>query len=338
MKHKFFCGIDVGKYNLAVALMSSTNTKKTLNIEVSNNKAGFEKLLKFTASHSKDMKNVVFLFEFTGIYAMDLWKFLSDKNLNVWVEDAKKIKRSIRIQAVKSDKVDAIQLALYAYRFEDEFKVVKFPSDKWITLQELHRTRKNLIKQKVNFEKLLKTYKAKDELISELKNNLEHLLSQIKEQIKDIERKEKQLINEIELFKNKYEIITSIPGISHVNAINFLLLFLSYRKFDTPQKLGAYLGVVPAEYSSGSSIRRTSHKYMNANRQLQGDLVQAANIAIRYNEELRKYAERRMSEGKPKRIVIKIVAYKLVKIIWALIRDNRKYKPDYMSNWQNKSA
>lgn len=75
MKHKFFCGIDVAKDTLAVSLISSINAKEALSLTVSNDTKGFKKLLKFVASHSKDIKKVIFLLEFTGIYAMDLWKF-----------------------------------------------------------------------------------------------------------------------------------------------------------------------------------------------------------------------------------------------------------------------
>ncbi len=338
MKHKFFCGIDVAKETLAVALISCNNTKQPINWTVSNDQKGFKELIKFVSSVSKDTKNVIFLLEFTGIYAMDLWKFLSDKQLNVWIEDPKRIKRSIRIQSVKTDKVDADQLALYAYRFEDEFRVIEFPSEQWLTLKELHRTRKHFVKQKTNLERLLKTYKSNDELITEVKQQLETMINNLERQIKEIENKEKQLIKETDLFKEQYENLTSIPGISHVNATNFLLLLSSFRQFDNPQQLGAYLGVVPAQYSSGSSVRRRDHKHLNYNKSLQGDLIQAAHSAIRHNKELREYALRRLAEGKDKNIVTKIVAYKLVKIIWALVRDNRNYEPNYKPNWKNNEA
>ena len=338
MKHKFFCGIDVAKDTLAVALISRDNTKLHQNLTVNNDPKGFKELIKFVTSKSKNIKNVIFLLEFTGIYAMDLWKFLSDKQLNVWIEDPKRIKRSIRIQSVKTDKVDAYQLALYAYRFEDEFRVIKFPSEQWITLQELHRTRKHLVKQKASLERMLKTYKSDNEIIAEVKNKLEIILKGLKQQIRDIEKKEKQLIRETDLFKEQYENLTSIPGIKHVNATNFLLLLLSFREFDSPQKLGAYLGVVPTQYFSGTSVRRRDHRYWNANKQMQGDLIQAAQTAMRFNPDIRQYAEKRLAQGKDKNIVTKIAAYKLVKIIWALMRDNRKFEPNYKPNWKNKNA
>lgn len=262
-------------------------------------------------------------------------EIFSDKGLNVWIEDPKRIKRSIRIQSVKTDKVDAYQLALYAYRFEDEFRVIKFPTEQWITLKELHRTRKHLVKQKSNLERLLKTYKSGSKVIGQVKDDLEAMVQNLKKQIKEIEKQEKQLINDNELFKERYENLTSIPGINHVNATNFLLLMLSFRQFDSAQKLGAYLGVVPAQYSSGSSVRRPDHSYTNANKQMQGDLIEATNSARRYNKDLREYAQRRLAEGKDKRKVTKIIAYKLVKIIFAIMRDNRKYEPDYEPNWRN---
>ena len=51
--------------------------------------------------------------------------------------------------------------------------------------------------------------------------------------------------------------------------------------------------------------------------------------AIRHNEELKAYYERKVASGKSKMSVINAVRNKLIARIFACIRDGRKYEKNY---------
>lgn len=66
-----------------------------------------------------------------------------------------------------------------------------------------------------------------------------------------------------------------------------------------------------------------------ANRKLKTLLHLCAMAAIRFNEDMKHYYERKVGEGKNKMSVINAVRNKLIHRIFAVVRDQRMYVENY---------
>jgi transposase len=90
------------------------------------------------------------------------------------------------------------------------------------------------------------------------------------------------------------------------------------RRFDSAKKLTAYIGLDCRVHESGTSIHGRGYISKRGNKYLRYILFNAAFIAKRRNPDLKKYLEKKMSEGKHYFSALCAVERKLVHLIYAV--------------------
>jgi len=92
------------------------------------------------------------------------------------------------------------------------------------------------------------------------------------------------------------------------------------------RKLACYCGVAPFEYSSGTSIKGKTRVHHMANKKLKCNLHMASLTAIKLDEEIKTYYERKVAEGKSKLSVLNAVKNKLLARVVACVNNQRMYR------------
>jgi len=82
-------------------------------------------------------------------------------------------------------------------------------------------------------------------------------------------------------------LLMSQPGVGTVTALAFVLTVGDVRRFPRGKQVASYLGLIPREYSSGGK-QRMGGISKQGNRLLRFLLVEAANIAVRFDPVFRK--------------------------------------------------
>lgn len=82
-------------------------------------------------------------------------------------------------------------------------------------------------------------------------------------------------------------LLMSQPGVGAITALAFVLTVGDVRRFPRGKQVASYLGLIPREYSSGGK-QRTGGISKQGNRLLRFLLVEAANIAVRFDPVFRK--------------------------------------------------
>jgi Transposase. len=82
------------------------------------------------------------------MYSKPVGQFILSLQGNLWMEMSFKIIRSMGVQRGKNDKIDAIRIALYAQRCQDEMKLYEPPRPIVEKLRTLLQLRKRLINSK----------------------------------------------------------------------------------------------------------------------------------------------------------------------------------------------
>lgn len=120
--------------------------------------------------------------------------------------------------------------------------------------------------------------------------------------------------------------IEMIPGMGPRTAEMLVALLDDPHRFRSAKEVSAYLGLVPRQYQSGATDRRgrITRRGSALARRL---LVQAAWVALRWNETLRRVFERitRGHRGRRK-VAIVAVARRLAVIAWAMLRDGTRWR------------
>lgn len=130
-------------------------------------------------------------------------------------------------------------------------------------------------------------------------------------------------IREIEKKLNEYVPLTqtllrSIPGIGKVAAAALVAYVGDIHRFPSAEKLTAYIGLDSRIHESGTSIHGKGYMSKRGNRYLRYILFNSAFIARQKNPDLKKYFEKKISEGKHYYSALCAVERKLVHLIWAV--------------------
>lgn len=330
MEFTHFLGADISKDKLDFLLFDGESALKS--VDCSNAykplKLFFQQLVKQQLLSKNEL---VICAEHTGRYGYHLMQVAVELGLNLWIENPATVKWSSGVQRGKNDKIDAGRLAVYAYRFIDRVRLYE-PGNQVINeLKHLNAERELLVADRAKYTGQLRD-QAKftpKHIFAKKRRRLESLIKVFSTSIQEIERQVEKLISGNRVYKQQFDQITSIKGVGPQLAVCLITSTHGFSKFPNPRAFCCHAGVAPFAYTSGSSIRsrwKVSHR---ANKQIKSLLHMAALSAVRHNQDMKTYFERKVEEGKSKMSVLNAVRAKLVHRIFALIRDNRKYDEFY---------
>lgn len=114
------------------------------------------------------------------------------------------------------------------------------------------------------------------------------------------------------------------PGVGPVVSLAFVLTIGDWRRFPRGKQVGSYLGLIPAEESSGDK-RRLGHISKQGNTLVRWQLVEAATIAQRYDASWhRQYV--RLSMTKHHGVAKVAIAHKLAVRLYWMLRSGENYE------------
>lgn len=133
---------------------------------------------------------------------------------------------------------------------------------------------------------------------------------------------EKVLKKELRL-ERAFEQLTSIDGIGLVLALTIMLETGDISRFGDVGDYASYCRCISgAKYSNGKKKGNTNSK--NGNKFLSWAFTEAANFAIRYNDTVKRYYQRKMTKTNSI-VAIKTVAHKLARACFYVLRDQAEF-------------
>lgn len=316
-------GIDVSKNKLDVC---DYNLK--IHTESENDDSGFKKIISWARkNHGADLKNVIICFEHTGIYSLPLAMFLNKKGLQYAIVPGLEIKRSLGMVRGKNDKIDAYQIARYAYLRREEIKEYKLPSKDILKLKSLLSLRERMVKHRAayqgNLKELNNFFAKKDN--PQLFKSQEKLYKEISQEIRKVEKAMLDLIEKDPEIKRLYTLATSVKGVGLVIGITLIVYTNCFTAFDTWRQFATYVGIAPFEHESGTSIKKPKRINHMANKRIKALLSNAATTSIQFNPEMKMYYEKRIGQGKSKMSTQNIIRNKIVSRIFAVVKRGTPY-------------
>lgn len=250
----------------------------------------------------------------------------------------------IGTRGIKTDKRDARNLALAAFRLGDQLPHVHIRSDEAERKKELLGSRANLISLRtsaINFVRssLRRQLKPRigrapksfcanvrdafDEVPLEIEVHLT-LISTLNEQIALLDRKIRKLAEA----DQDAQRLQKIPGVGPIVALAFLATIDQPERFASAANVASYLGLSPGENTTGGNVKRTGI-IAAGQRQMRSLLVQAAHSMMnsrRTTEPMAAWA-REIERKKARKIAVCALARRLAVVMWAMLRDGSKYDP-----------
>jgi transposase len=144
------------------------------------------------------------------------------------------------------------------------------------------------------------------------------------------------LLREIERLiegDREYRLLLSIPGLGPISAATIISEIGDFRWFSNPSSLVAFAGIDTAVFETGKFKGTEQRMSKRGSRYLRrvlylctvGAIRRSVNGKVR-NPILRGYYEKKLSEGKKKKVAIGACMRKMVGYIFATLRDNREFQ------------
>ena len=253
------------------------------------------------------------------------------------------------VQTNKSDYLDAEAIAEAVQRPRMRFVPIK--TDKQLDLQALHRVRERWVMRRtavVNqirsllLERGLTMPKGRSQVDTLLPRILEDaelklsgsfrvLLAQLKVELDQLTERIEQMDTVIQQTAKENEAcqrLTEIPGIGPVTATALVAAVGNGSTFQKGRKLAAWMGIVPGEYTTGGKqkllgISKRGNKYLRTL------FIQGARSVVQQRHKqapgLRDWLAQLLGRAH-QNVVIVALANKLVRMAWAVLCKNERYR------------
>jgi transposase len=268
-------------------------------------------------------------------------KLLADLGHELWIGDAAQIRRLV-VRAQKTDRRDArhiLELLL-----DGRFPRLWVPTAEMRDVRQLLRHRQKLVEMRAQVKNQLqhlalnqgvrrkrRLWSAEGRRVLEQlplagwtarrRAELLGMLDQLDRQVEELNgavRAEAERHPEVRL-------LMTHPGVGPVVGLAYALTLGPVQRFPRGKQVASYLGLIPREHSSGGRQRLGSIS-KQGNTMMRTLLVEAAQNAARFDEELRR-DYRRLAARKHKALAKVMVARKLAVRLYWMLREKRPYSP-----------
>lgn len=304
-------GIDVGKDSLVIHRLPENTT-----LEVRNDKAGLTKLLRWLGRD--EALRVVF--EPTGPYHRLLERTLAAAGVAMIKVNPRQARRFAEAigRLAKTDRVDAAMLARLGMTLDLE--VLPPRTEMLNDLRELQVARQGRVRDRIAL-----TVRLGHASLALLKRQLRLSIRQVEAQLAEIDAAILEIIRTDEALSQRFDILTSIPGIGQIAACALLIEMPELGQMEARQA-AALAGLAPVTRQSG---KWKGHAHIQGGRAgLRKALYMPALVATSYNAPLREKYQQLIADGKAAKIALTAIMRKLIVLANALLRDNRKWTPN----------
>jgi transposase len=318
---KLCCGIDVSHTKLDVCYQN--NLGELFHLQVGNNIKGFAKIIEHTGA------DYHFVMEATGVYYIRLAFYLHQQGCKLSVVNALSIKRFIQmhLERNKSDKKDAQWICRYA--IEQIPPYWEMPDSAYFECRQLYNTIREYTEQIKRFNNQLHSLKLLPLPSKDTIRSLEKVNKQLAHEIDHLEAKLETLLKEWQ--PDQLKSVSSIKGIGKRATAMLIVFTQGFRNTHSHRQLISFAGLSPTEYSSGSSIRGKSRIHKRGGKNLRDVLYMCSMNAIKTNVACKILYERLRANGKTGKQALIAVCNKLLKQVFAVVKNNSLYQPNYCS-------
>lgn len=318
---KLCCGIDVSYTKLDVCYQN--NLGELFHMQVGNNISGYEKILEHTGT------SYHFVMEATGVYYIRLAFHLYQQGCKLSVVNAVSIKRYIQmhLERNKSDKKDAGWICRYAIERCPSYW--EMPDRAYFESKQLYNTIREYAEQIKRFNNQLHSLRLLPIPSKDTIKSLEKMKQQLGKEMDSLEVKLEALLQKWQPAQLKS--VSSIKGIGKRATAMLIVFTQGFKYTKNHRQLISFAGLSPTEYSSGSSIQGKSRIYKRGGKNLRDVLYMCSMNAIKTNTACKALYERLRANGKTGKQALIAVCNKLLKQVFAVVKNNSLYQPNYCS-------
>ncbi len=308
MSEKQWVGIDVCQEYLDIYVRPLGNL-----FQITNDEVGINKLVKIL----KNIQPELIVLEATGGMEINATIKLTQAGLAVAVINPRQARDFAKAtgQLAKTDAIDARLLAHFADAIRPEVRQISDKSSR--QLEDLVARRRQL-SDMITAEKNRRRGKT-----NSVQVDIDEHIEWLKKRLQEIESQIKSAIAKSKNWRQKMDLLTSVPGVGEVVAVT-LITSLPELGTISHKSISYLVGVAPLNKDSGKS--RGKRKIWGGRAKIRCVLYMATLVAVRFNPVIKAFYERLVSKGKLKKVALTACMHKLLIVLNAMMKNNQAWK------------
>jgi transposase len=276
-------------------------------------------------------KGTLICVENTGVFSELLLYRIHQKGWMVTVAEAMAVHKAFKTDGAKTDAIDSLKVAEYAYRYHDKLTLWK-PHEAIIEqIKVLLTTREQLVGQRTALKNTRYMLRRKYIQTPDANESVGTLIDQVNVQVDHIEKAISRLINSHPTLAQMVALITTAPGAGLLLAAHLLVITSGFQERISYRTLARHIGIAPLPHTSGKSVKRKPRARGYGPRMMRKLLHLAARSMVTHKVPFRRYYAEKLSQGKPKAVAINNVSNRLLRIICSMIKNKQPYKEGFVS-------
>jgi transposase len=303
-----FIGIDVAKDNLDIGVLPSRETWRC-----GQDAESIQQL----ARRLRELAPAAVVMEASGGYEAPLAAVLVGEGLPVAVVNPRQARDFAKAtgQLAKTDTIDSLVLAEFAQKVRPEPRPLKdFQTQQ---LEALLVRRRQLVEMLAMEKTRLKQAVAK-RVVADIQKHIHWLQKRVRNTDDELH----QLLKDSPVWREKEDLLRSVPGVGPVLAISLLALLPELGQLNRKQ-IAALVGVAPFARDSGKL--RGTRTCWGGRAAVRAVLYMGTLAATRYNGIVRPFYQRLIAAGKPKKVALVAAMRKLLTIMNTMLRNRRRW-------------
>lgn len=304
-----FAGIDVSKATLDVVMRPSDE-----HWTVNNDEKGFAEIIE----HLKEVKLVVL--EATGGLQVAVTAALLNAGIPVVAVNPRQIHdfaKAIGVLA-KTDHVDAKVIARFAETVRPQVRSIKDEE-----MQQLEA----IVVRRRQLSSMLTEEKNRLHMASkQIKKKIEEHIEWLQKRLHEIDKEMDGLIKNSPAWREKQELLNSVPGVGPVLTATFLSELPELGTLDR-RKIAALVGVAPFNRDSGKF--KGTRSVWGGRAAVRAVLYMSTLSAMRFNPAIKEFYQRLLASGKKPKLAITACMRKLLTIINSIVKTGSPWQPNF---------
>lgn len=320
----FEVGIDVAKRKFDIALRINNKIKTKV---FDNTPSGHKAFAEWLIERGATPELTHLCMEATGPYSETLATSLVATGWRVSMVNPARIKGFAQGELArnKTDRADAALLARFCAAMRPslwtpppvEWRELRGWVDRLQALKEMHQQEANRMEAHQAIGQM--------RLVQDVQIHLDWLDKQIKE----LERNIHDHIDRHPDLKRDAELLGSIPGIGDTTVAKVLAYAGDVRRFSNAKALAAFIGVIPRQRLSGTSVKGRTMMSRTGHSELRRALYMPSLVARRHNPILKIFGDRLSTTGLAPKAVVGAVMRKLAHLIYGVIKSGKPFDVNF---------
>jgi transposase len=267
----------------------------------------------------KNMEHALVILEASGGYESIVVSLLTDMGISVVVVNPRQVRDFARATGTlaKTDTIDAQILARFGEAVKPDVRPL--PDDCTQKLRALVRRRQQIIEMLTMEEN--RFAQSSEPIADSIRQHITWLTQYLKDLDKDI----RNLIRSTPIWREKEELLRSVPGVGSVLAATLLAQLPELGHLNRKQ-IASLVGVAPLNRDSGAM--RGRRMVWGGRGHLRAVLYMAVITAIRCNPAIMAFYKRLREAGKCPKVAITACMRKLLIILNAMVKHNVSWNPE----------